>query len=49
MLFGLFNIPASFQGYINKIFAKNPDFLVIIYLNTFLSISNIWARVIKKL
>ena len=31
--FRLFNIPASFQGYINKILAKKPNFFVIIYIN----------------
>ena len=31
MPFGLFNVPASFQGYINKILAKKLDIFVIIY------------------
>ena len=31
--FGLFNIPANFQDYINKILAKKFDNFVIIYLN----------------
>ena len=33
MLFGFFNAPASFQGYINKILAKKLDIFVIVYLN----------------
>ena len=33
MLFGLSNVPASFQGYINKIFAKKLDIFVIVYLD----------------
>ena len=33
MLFGLFNAPASFQGYINKILAKKLDIFVIVYLD----------------
>ena len=33
MLFELTNAPASFQGYINKIFAKKFDIFVIVYLN----------------
>ena len=33
MLFGLFNAPASFQGYINKILTEKPDVFVIVYLN----------------
>ena len=32
MLFDLINIPASFQGYINKILAEKPDIFVIMYL-----------------
>ena len=32
MLFGLFNIPASFQSYINKIVVKKLDIFVIVYL-----------------
>lgn len=36
MPFGLFNIPASFQGYINKILAEKLDIFVIIYLNDIL-------------
>ena len=31
--FGLTNVPASFQEYINKIFAKKLNILIIIYLN----------------
>ena len=31
MFFGLSNAPASFQGYINKIFAEKHDVLVIVY------------------
>ena len=33
MFFGLFSAPASFQRYINKIFAKKFDIFVIIYLD----------------
>ena len=33
MSFGLTNAPASFQGYINKIFAEKLDIFVIMYLN----------------
>ena len=33
MFFGLFNAPASFQGYINKILAKKLNIFVIVYLD----------------
>lgn len=33
---GLFNIPTSFQGYINKIFIEKFDVFVIIYLDNIL-------------
>ena len=33
MLFGLFNAPASFQGYINKILDEKLDVFIIIYLD----------------
>ena len=33
MPFGLSNVPASFQGYINKILAKKLNIFVIFYLN----------------
>ena len=33
LAFGLSNIPASFQGYINKILAKKLNIFVIVYLN----------------
>ena len=33
MLFGLSNVPVSFQGYINKILAKKLDIFVIVYLD----------------
>ena len=33
MPFGLSNLLASFQGYINKILAKKLDIFVIVYLN----------------
>ena len=36
MLFGLTNIPALFQGYINKILAKKLDVFLIMYLNDIL-------------
>ena len=33
MLFGLFNTPANFQGYINKIMAEKLNIFIIVYLN----------------
>ena len=36
MLFGLSNIPTTFQGYINKILAENLDVFIIIYLDNIL-------------
>ena len=33
MLFRLFNVPASFQGYTSKISAEKFDIFVIVYLN----------------
>ena len=33
MPFGLFNAPASFQGYINKILAEKLNIFVIVYLD----------------
>ena len=36
MLFGLFNAPVSFQGYINKILAEKLDVFFIIYLDDIL-------------
>ena len=36
MPFGLFNTPASFQGYINKILAEKLDIFVIVYLDDIL-------------
>ena len=36
MPFGLSNVPASFQGYINKILAKKLDIFVIVYQNDIL-------------
>ena len=36
MLFGRTNAPASFQGYINKIFAEKLDIFVIVYLDDIL-------------
>ena len=36
MLFGLTNVPASFQGYINKILAEKFDIFVIVYLDDIL-------------
>ena len=40
MLFGLTNVPASFQKYINKIFAKKLDIFVIMYLDDLLIYTN---------
>lgn len=36
MSFGLFNAPATFQDYINKILAKKLDNFVIVYLDDIL-------------
>ncbi len=36
MPFGLFNISASFQSYINNILAKKLDILIIVYLDDIL-------------
>ena len=36
MPFGLFNTPATFQGYVNKILAEMLDVFVIIYLDDIL-------------
>ena len=36
MPFGLSNIPASFQGYINKILVEKLDIFVIVYLDDIL-------------
>ena len=36
MFFGLFNTPASFQSYINKILAKKLNIFVIVYLDDIL-------------
>ena len=33
MSFGLIYTPATFQGYINKIFVEKLDIFVIVYLN----------------
>ena len=48
ILFGLSNVLASFQGYINKILAKKLDLLIIIYLdNIFIYIKNKGLSYIK--
>ena len=36
MLFGLFNAPASFQRYVNKILTEKLDVFIIIYLDIIL-------------
>ena len=36
MSFELFNAPVSFQGYMNKILAKNLNVFVIVYLDNIL-------------
>lgn len=33
MIFGLFNAPAIFQGYVNKILTEKLDVFIIVYLN----------------
>ena len=40
MSFGLMNASASFQRYINKIFAEKLDILVIVYLDDILIYNN---------
>ena len=40
MPFELFNAPASFEGYINKILAKELDIFVIVYLDDILIYTN---------
>ena len=36
MPFGLFNAPATFQGYVNKILAEKLDIIIIVYLDDIL-------------
>ena len=36
MLFGLFNVPVNFQGYIIKILAKKLNIIFIVYLDDIL-------------
>ena len=36
MLFGLFNAPATFQRYVNKILTEKLDVFVIVYLDDIL-------------
>ncbi len=36
MPFGLSNVPASFQGYINKILTKKLDIFIVVYLDDIL-------------
>ena len=33
MHFGLFNAPASFQGYVNKILSEKLDIFMIVYMD----------------
>ena len=40
MLFGLMNASATFQGYINKIFAEKFNIFVIVYLDDILIYTN---------
>ena len=40
MFFGLSNVPASFQDYINKILAEKLDFFIIVYLDDILIYTN---------
>ena len=36
ILFGLSNAPASFQSYINKIYAEKLDIFIVVYLDNIL-------------
>ena len=36
MLFSIFNTPAIFQGYLNKILAENLDIFIIVFLDNIL-------------
>ncbi len=36
MSFGFSNVPASFQGYINKILAEKLDIFIVVYLDNIL-------------
>lgn len=47
--FDLFNIPGSFQGYINKISAKKLNDFVIEYLNNILNYFKVPSQAYKKL
>lgn len=50
MFFGLFNTPASFQGYVNKILAKKFNIFVIIYLDDiFIYIEDLGQTYIKTI
>lgn len=49
MSFRLFNLPADFQGYINKILAEKLNIFVIIYFNNIFIYNEDLAKAISKL
>ena len=50
ILFGLFNAPANFQGYVNKILIEKLDVFIIVYLdNTLINTENAGQGHIKAL
>ena len=50
MAFGLFNVLASFQNYINKILVEKPNIFVIVYLdNIYLYIEDLGQGYIETM